>query len=89
MLLPGERYRNWRRDVWDKACDRSGVTALPHDLRATAASLLIDAGASPKDVQAHLGHEDITTTMNIYARVRPGRSADIASRLDALIAEAG
>jgi integrase len=83
------RYRNWRRDVWDKASDRSGVTALPHDLRATAASLLIDAGASPKDVQAHLGHEDITTTMNIYARVRPGRSADIASRLDALIAEAG
>ena len=74
---------------WDKACERSGVTALPHDLRATCASLLIDAGASPKDVQAHLGHEDITTTMHLYARVRPGRSADIAARLDALIAEAG
>lgn len=82
------RYRNWRR-VWDRACDRSGVTATPHDLRATCASLLIDAGASPKDVQQHLGHEDITTTMNIYARVRPGRNSDIAARLDALIAEAG
>jgi integrase len=82
------RYRNWRR-TWDKACERSGVTALPHDLRATCASLLIDAGASPKDVQAHLGHEDITTTMQLYARVRPGRSADIAARLGALIAEAG
>lgn len=82
------RYRNWRR-VWDAACVRSGVRALPHDLRGTCASLLIDAGASPKDVQAHLGHEDIQTTFNLYARVRPGRSADLASRLDALISEAG
>jgi hypothetical protein len=29
------------------------------------------------------------TTLRLYARVRPGRSADIADRLDALIAEAG
>jgi integrase len=82
------RYRNWRR-VWDKACARSGVTATPHDLRATCASLLIDVGASPKDVQSQLGHEDIQTTLNLYARVRPERSADLAARLDALIAEAG
>lgn len=83
------RYRNWRRDVWDKACAVSGVVALPHDLRATCASLLIDAGASPKDVQAHLGHEDVQTTLRLYARVRPGRNADIASRLNALMAEVG
>lgn len=83
------RYRNWRRDVWDKACEASGVVALPHDLRATCASLLIDAGASPKDVQAHLGHEDVDTTLRLYARVRPGRNVDIAARLDVLIAEAG
>jgi integrase len=83
------RYRNWRRDSWDKACARSGVTATPHNLRATAASLLIDAGASPKDVQLHLGHESFETTMNLYVRVRPHRNVDIAARLDALIAEAG
>jgi integrase len=81
------RYRNWRRDVWDRAVKASGVAALPHDLRATCASLLIDAGASIKDVQDHLGHADVTTTMEIYARVRPGRNIDIASKLDALIAE--
>ena len=66
---------------------RSGVVALPHDLRATCASLLIDAGASVKDVQAHLGHQDELTTLRIYARVRPHRSADIAAKLDALVAE--
>ena len=66
---------------------RGRVTALPHDLRGTCASLLIDAGASPKDVQAHLGHEDVQTTLRLYVRVRPYRNIDIAGRLNTLIAE--
>ena len=91
-VFPGRRggyrrYSNWRRDVWNPACQTSGVNARPHDLRATYASLLIDAGASPKDVQAHLGHESVETTMRWYARVRPGRTEDLATRLNALIAE--
>jgi integrase len=81
------RYGNWRRDAWDPACETSGLNARPHDLRATCASLLIDAGASPKDVQAHLGHESVETTMRWYARVRPGRSEELATRLNTLIAE--
>ena len=81
------RYGNWRRDVWDPACEACGLNVRPHDLRATCASLLIDAGASPKDVQAHLGHESVETTMRWYARIHPGRSEDLASRLNALIAE--
>jgi len=83
------RYTNWRTNVWNRATQAAGIKALPHDLRATCASLLIDAGASAKDVQSHLGHSSIQVTMGIYARVRPGRSADLAARLDALIAEAG
>ena len=81
------RYTNWRKNVWDKATKQAGITALPHDLRATAASLLIDAGASVKDVQTHLGHSSIAITLDVYARVRPGRSADLAAKLDALICE--
>jgi integrase len=81
------RYGNWRRDVWDKACRSSGLEVKPHDLRATAASLLIDAGASVKDVQHHLGHATVETTLALYARVRPERSEDLASRLDRLIVE--
>ena len=50
---------------------REPVSVTPHDLRATCASLLVDAGASVKDVQAHLGHKDITTTLNLYARIGP------------------
>ena len=55
------------------------VRRVPH--------FLIDAGASPKDVQSHIGHESVETTMRWYARVRPGRSEDLAARLNTLIAE--
>ncbi|MFI7598298.1 tyrosine-type recombinase/integrase [Actinoplanes sp. NPDC049681] len=82
------RYSNWRRDCWDKAADASGIVALPHDLRGTCASLLIDAGASVKDVQKHLGHKDEITTLRLYTRVRPGRSKDLVKRLETLLAEA-
>lgn len=81
------RYRVFRRDSWNPAADAADLKVTPHDLRATCASLLIDAGASVKDVQSQLGHADVTTTLALYARVRPGRSEDLASRLDALIAE--
>lgn len=37
-----------------------------HDLRHTAATLLISSGATPQQAQEFLGHESITTTMNIY-----------------------
>lgn len=39
-----------------------------HDMRRTAASLLIANGATPQQAQEFLGHEDIATTMNIYTR---------------------
>lgn len=93
-----QRYSNFRRRQWLPMVERLNdarvqqaletVYVMPHDLRATCASLLIDAGASPKDVQAHLGHADISTTLNLYARVRPGRSDDLASRMNAMLSEA-
>lgn len=40
-----------------------------HDLRHSFASLLLNAGESPKVIQDLLGHSTITTTMDIYAHV--------------------
>ena len=68
------RYQAFRRDAWDPAVRRSGVRAAPHDLRATCASLLVDAGASVKDVQAHLGHSDVTTTLGPLRKGAAGSS---------------
>ena len=39
-----------------------------HTLRHTYTSNLLSGGAKPKDVQELLGHSDVNTTMNIYAK---------------------
>ena len=50
-----------------------------HDLRHTAASLLLNAGVSMKEIQEWLGHSDFGTTANIYGHLDVNaklRSAD-------------
>jgi integrase len=44
-----------------------GVQFNFHSLRHTHATKLIEAGVSPKAVQARLGHENIETTLQTYA----------------------
>ncbi|MGO4604212.1 tyrosine-type recombinase/integrase [Terrabacter sp. 2YAF2] len=51
------RLGNWRHRVFNPACREAGlVNVKPHDLRHTAASLAIAAGANVKAVQQMLGH---------------------------------
>jgi len=51
---------------------RTGAPWLSwHTFRRTHATLLSQAGASPRDAQAQLGHADIGTTMNIYTQPTP------------------
>lgn len=40
-----------------------------HSLRHTHATMLLEAGANPKDVQQRLGHKNIEVTLQIYAHV--------------------
>lgn len=40
-----------------------------HQLRHTAVSLLIDAGANPKAIQAFVGHSDINMTLGTYGHL--------------------
>ena len=40
-----------------------------HSLRASCVSILIHEGIDIKDVQEWVGHKDIQTTLNIYARI--------------------
>lgn len=62
------RLNHWRRRVFQPACDAAGLVGLtPHDLRHTAASLAIRAGANVKAVQGMLGHASAAMTLDIYA----------------------
>lgn len=84
------RYHSFRRAVWDKAVGTAGFPSdvTPHCLRHTCASLLVAAGADPVAVQRHLGHKDVTTTLNIYAGLFPNRLEEIVVALDAIHEEA-
>ncbi len=72
-----QRNRNARRAWFDAAAASIGVPGLtPHELRHTAASLAVSAGANVKAVQRMLGHTSAAMTLDRYAdrlRRRPGR----------------
>jgi integrase len=62
------RLSNWRQATFVPARSRAGLSARfrIHDLRHTAASLMIQAGYPPKMRQEILGHASITTTLDLY-----------------------
>ena len=43
----------------------------PHDLRYTCGSIMLSSGASIKDTQDFLGHEDAKTTLKFYTGTTP------------------
>jgi integrase len=55
-----------------------------HDLRHTAASLLIREGASIKALQKMLGHKDAVQTLNRYGHLYPDELDSLAERLGAV-----
>ena len=56
-----------------------------HDLRHSAATLLLSLGIHPKVVQKLLGHTQISMTMDIYSHVLPSMQQDAVSRLNSLL----
>jgi integrase len=63
---------NFRRRVWHPALRASELEGLRmHDLRHTAVSRWIEAGATPKQVQTWAGHRSITTTYDVYGHLFP------------------
>jgi integrase len=81
------RLQNFRRRVWEPAVKRVGLPdgLRIHDLRHTAASLLVNAGVPMKSVQEHLGHSSITVTMDRYSHLDDDARRHVAGVLDGLI----
>lgn len=56
-----------------------------HDLRHTAATLMLMEGINPKVVQERLGHSDISLTLNTYSHVLPSMQEEAAEKMDELL----
>jgi integrase len=56
-----------------------------HDLRHTAATLLLGLGTNPKIVSEMLGHSAITITLDLYSHVTPTMQRDAVSSLDGIL----
>lgn len=91
LLFPGSDGSYMRRTRTDDnssgwfagAVKRSGVPRVtPHDLRHTAASLAISAGANVKAVQLMLGHKSAAMTLDVYSGLFPDDLESVATALD-------
>ncbi|GCE31152.1 hypothetical protein KDA_66360 [Dictyobacter alpinus] len=53
-----------------------------HDLRHSAATILLSMGVNVKVIQELLGHANVSITLNIYSHVTPAMQRDAMSELD-------
>ena len=81
------RVNNLRRRQWASAVERAGLPGLTfHDMRHTAVSLWVAAGASDLEVAKWAGHRSAAFTKSRYAHLFPEHGQALADRLDAFIA---
>jgi integrase len=77
------RVANWRRHCFDRAARDLGLEGLvPHELRHTAASLAIAAGANVLTIQRMLGHASAAMTLDRYGHLMGDELAAVAQKLD-------
>jgi integrase len=79
---PTIRRSNFTRRVWIPATRAAGVEGLRfHDLRHTAATLAVAAGASTRELMVRMGHSSSAAALR-YQHVM---AAAIAAALDELV----
>jgi integrase len=81
----GGNNRTW----WVSALKRLGYARddmpSPHDLRHTAASIAVHAGANVKALQRMLGHARASMTLDVYADLFDSDLDDVARLVDATV----
>ncbi|HEV2094024.1 MAG TPA: site-specific integrase [Rubrobacter sp.] len=76
---------NFHKNSWRPLLTRAGLPhRRVHDLRHTAATLMLSRGVPVKVVSEMLGHADVSTTLSIYAHVLPDMQGGAASAMDDL-----
>jgi integrase len=61
------------------------VTTRLHDLRHSAASLLLAQGVPMRTIMELLGHSSIAMTANVYSHIAPTMLRDAADKMDAIL----
>ena len=87
-IMSLDTSRKWLltiQDRMDKDSKKRIHRITTHGFRHTHASLLVEMGASLKDIQYRLGHSDIQTTMNIYAHVSKSAKEKLANDFNTFI----
>lgn len=83
------RSANFRTRVWQPAVAAAGLGDLTfHELRHTAAGLLIQLGAHPKVIQQRMRHRSIRTTLDVYGHVLRSVDEQVTTDLEGLFADA-
>lgn len=99
LVFPGEDGTGYLRSTrvqadrggwFTGAVKRAGLPRItPHDLRHTAASFAVSAGANVKAVQRMLGHSSAAMTLDIYADLFDADLDAVADALDQAVSTAG
>lgn len=82
------RNTNFTRRVFIPALKAAEVKKIRiHDLRHTAASIAISAGATPNMVKEMLGHSDVQLTMRVYAHIFEADREKVAANVNKAVNE--
>jgi integrase len=77
---------NLRRRSYKPLLAQAGLDEIRfHDLRHTAATLMLEKGIHPKIVSEMLGHSKISTTLDLYSHVTPTLQRQAATAMDELL----
>jgi len=83
------RSSPFRQTIWRPAIEAAGLDRLRiHDLRGTAASLMISSGANIKAVQRQLGHASAAMTLDLYGHLYEDDLDALSEALDRRFAAA-
>lgn len=82
---PVEAGNVLRRSFWP-LLEKAGLPHIRfHDLRHSAATLLMSKGVHPKVVSEMLGHSKISITLDLYSHTVPAMHQEAAEAMDAIM----
>jgi integrase len=83
------RKSNLTRGAFARITQRAKLPRIKfHALRHSAATLLLAAGLDVRTLQERLGHEDVETTLGIYAHVLQSGQAEAAKKMQGILGTA-